>query len=39
MLFILVFFSANGAVGTLNQGYPLLQYEDVVPVRRSLAAR
>jgi hypothetical protein len=26
-------------VGTLNQGYPLLQYEDTVPVRRSLAAR
>jgi hypothetical protein len=27
------------AVGALNQGYPLLQYEDTVPVRRSLAAR
>jgi hypothetical protein len=26
-------------VGTLNQGYPLLQYEDAVPVWRSLAAR
>jgi hypothetical protein len=26
-------------VGTLNQGYPLLQYEDTVPVRLSLAAR
>jgi hypothetical protein len=26
-------------VGNLNQGYPLLQYEDVVPVRRSLATR
>jgi hypothetical protein len=26
-------------VGTLNQGYPLLQYEDAVPVRRSLATR
>jgi hypothetical protein len=26
-------------VGTLNQGYPLLQYEDTVSVRRSLAAR
>jgi predicted ATP-grasp superfamily ATP-dependent carboligase len=26
-------------VGTLNQGYPLLQYEDAVPVRHSLAAR
>jgi hypothetical protein len=29
----------GATVGTLNQGYPLLQYEDVVPVRRSLAAR
>jgi hypothetical protein len=27
------------AVGTLNQGYPLLQYEGTMPVRRSLAAR
>jgi hypothetical protein len=26
-------------VGTLNQGYPLLQYEDTVPVRRSLATQ
>jgi hypothetical protein len=26
-------------VGTLKQGYPLLQYEDTVPVRRSLATR
>jgi hypothetical protein len=26
-------------VGTLNQGYPLLQYKDVVHVRRLLAAR
>jgi hypothetical protein len=26
-------------VGTLHKGYPLLQYEDAVPVRRSLAAR
>jgi hypothetical protein len=26
-------------VGTLTQGYPLLQYEDAVPVRHSLAAR
>jgi hypothetical protein len=26
-------------VGTLDQGYPLLQYEDTVPVRRSLATR
>jgi hypothetical protein len=26
-------------VGTLNQGYPLLQHEDAVPVRRSLATR
>jgi hypothetical protein len=25
--------------GTLNQGYPLLQYEDTVPVRLSLVAR
>jgi hypothetical protein len=23
----------NMSVGTLNQGYPLLQYEDTVPVR------
>jgi hypothetical protein len=29
----------GGTVGTLNQGYPLLQYEGTVPVRRSLAAR
>jgi hypothetical protein len=29
----------NETVGTLNQGYPLLQYEDTVPVPRSLAAR
>jgi hypothetical protein len=29
----------GATVGTLNQGYPLLQYEDTVPVRRSLAAR
>jgi hypothetical protein len=26
-------------VGTLKQGYPLLQHEDAVPVRRSLATR
>jgi hypothetical protein len=26
-------------VGTLNQGYPLLWYEDAVPIRRSLATR
>jgi hypothetical protein len=26
-------------VGTPNQRYPLLQYEDAVPIRRSLAAR
>jgi hypothetical protein len=26
-------------VDTLNQGYPLLQYEDTVPVWRSLATR
>jgi hypothetical protein len=25
-------------VGTLNQGYPLLQYEDTVPTRLSLVA-
>ena len=25
--------------GTLNQGYPLLQYEDTVPARLSLVAR
>jgi hypothetical protein len=30
---------STATVGTLNQGYPLLQYEDTVPVRRSLAAR
>jgi hypothetical protein len=29
----------GATVGTLNQGYPLLQYEDAVPVRHSLAAR
>jgi hypothetical protein len=29
----------GATVGTLNQGYSLLQYEDTVPVRRSLAAR
>jgi hypothetical protein len=29
----------GATVGTLHQGYPLLQYEDAVPVRRSLAAR
>jgi hypothetical protein len=29
----------GATVGTLNQGYPLLQYEDTVPVRLSLAAR
>jgi hypothetical protein len=29
----------GATVGTLNQGYPLLQYEDTVPVRRFLAAR
>jgi hypothetical protein len=36
---ILKKFGMKDTVGTLNQGYPLLQYEDVVPVRRSLAAR
>jgi hypothetical protein len=30
--------SPGATVGTLNQGYPLLQYEDMVPVRLSLAA-
>jgi hypothetical protein len=29
----------GGTVVTLNQGYPLLQYEDTVPVRLSLTAR
>jgi hypothetical protein len=29
----------GATVGTLNQGYPLLQYENAVPVRRSLATR
>jgi hypothetical protein len=29
----------GATVGTLNQGHPLLQYEDMVPVRQSLAAR
>jgi hypothetical protein len=29
----------GATVGTLNQGYPQQQYEDAVPVRRSLAAR
>jgi hypothetical protein len=28
-----------GTVGTLKQGYPLLQYEDAVHVRLSLATR
>jgi hypothetical protein len=27
----------GASVGTLKQGYPLLQYEDAVPVRHSLA--
>jgi hypothetical protein len=26
-------------VGTLNQGYPLLQHEDAAPMRRLLATR
>jgi hypothetical protein len=30
---------SGATVGTLNQGYPLLQYEGTVPVRQSLAAR
>jgi hypothetical protein len=29
----------GATVGTLNQGYPLLRYEDVVHVRRILATR
>jgi hypothetical protein len=29
----------GATVGTLNQGYPLLQYEGMVPVRQSLAAQ
>jgi hypothetical protein len=29
----------GATVGTLDQGYLLLQYEDAVPVRRSLATR
>jgi hypothetical protein len=29
----------GATIGTLNQGYPLLQYEDAVLVRRSLATR
>jgi hypothetical protein len=28
----------GATVGTLKQGYPLLQYEDVVPARLSLVA-
>ena len=28
-----------GTVGTLNQGYPLLQHEDIAPMRRRLATR
>jgi hypothetical protein len=28
----------GATVGTLKQGYPLLQYEDVVPTRLSLVA-
>jgi hypothetical protein len=31
--------SPGATVSTLNQGYPLLQYEDTVPVRLSLATR
>jgi hypothetical protein len=30
---------SGATVGTLNQGYPLLQYEGTVPVQQSLAAR
>jgi hypothetical protein len=29
----------GATVGTLNQGYPLLQYKDIVHVRRLLATR
>jgi hypothetical protein len=29
----------GATIGTLDQWYPLLQYEDAVPVRRSLATR
>jgi hypothetical protein len=29
----------KGAIGTLNQGYPLLQYEGATPVRRLLVTR
>jgi hypothetical protein len=29
----------DGIVGTLDQGYPLLQYEDIVHVRRLQATR
>jgi hypothetical protein len=29
----------GATVGTLNQGYPLLWYEDAVPIRRSLATQ
>jgi hypothetical protein len=30
---------SGATVGTLNQGYPLLQYEGMMPMRRSLAVR
>jgi hypothetical protein len=29
----------GATVGTLNQGYPLLQHEDAAPIRRLLATR
>jgi hypothetical protein len=29
----------GATVGTLNQGYPLLQHKDIAPMRRILAAR
>jgi hypothetical protein len=29
----------GATVGTLNQKYPLLRYEDAMPIRRSLATR
>jgi hypothetical protein len=29
----------GATIGTLNQGYPLLQHEDAAPMRRLLATR
>jgi hypothetical protein len=37
-LFLWISIPNIGGVGTLNQGYPLLQYEDTVPVQLSLTA-